>query len=216
VTQKTIQVGDRIPVPVSSRWLNIISVIGVCSLDSPSFQLKAIAVKSSRQYDLDGITEVYFENMGNTPCVVEYEVAGIVVTSSGGGGVVIENRPIIQRIEEAIQVDAQATVEDGKMRIIRANTLIPINQITIAAGAKKEFVPARESTSRRVTLQVISELETELRVGADSTLTATQGAVIKGSIDAIATAVIENTSAVWLINNGLSEATITGYEEYRP
>jgi hypothetical protein len=170
-----------------------------------------------RQFVLDGITEVQFFNPTDTDIEVDYESANIRIYGSGSGSVNIENAPSIQKIIEPIVVNATSTVEDGKMRLIRANVLIQIEQITLVPNEVKLFVAAREQTSRKVTLQVISDNATELRIGSTNTLTATQGGIIKGSIDAIATAVIENTSAIWLINNSQTEnAIVTGFEEYRP
>jgi hypothetical protein len=212
---EVVKAGRGKNIKTSGLYLSILDSSGAFEIRSP--KTGTLAGKVGRQFVLDGINEVQFFNTSDVDVSVEYESANIRIYGAGSGGVNIENTPSIQKIIEPIVVNATSTVEDGKMRLIRANVLTQIEQITLAPNEVKLFIAARERTSRKVTIQVISANATELRIGSDNTLTATQGGIIKGSIDAIASAVIENTSAIWLINNSQTEtATVTGFEEYRP
>ncbi|WP_102796765.1 hypothetical protein [Bowmanella denitrificans] len=206
--------GQELDIGTPAKFLSVINANGQFVIESPAFG--KVAGKVGRQYVLENVGNVTFINPTDGILDIDYEIANIQIFGAGNGTVSIDNKPTIQRIEEAIQVEAQATVEDGKMRQIQPNVLAAINQQTIPAGAVRQFVPARDNTNRRVTIQVISEALTVLRIGADNTITQTQGAIVAGSLDAIGTAVLDTASAIWLRNTSDTDAIVTGMEEYRP
>lgn len=215
MTTKTIQVGKDLLVKTSGIYLSIINATAQFAIEIDSHN--TVAGKVGRQYDLSNITEVLFVNTGATAVDIEYEIANIKIFGAGNGTVTVENELVITRIVEGIEVSATvSSIEDGKMRNIRSNVLNPLADITIPANSNKLIIAANDVTNRRVTMQVISAALTTLRIGKDNTISAVKGAIIRGSIDDIATAVIENSSAIWVYNDSATVATVTLQEEYRP
>ncbi|WP_416308532.1 hypothetical protein [Neptunicella sp. SCSIO 80796] len=209
----TIEAGKSKNVQTSALYLSIISTTGQFIVKSPAFG--ELAGKVGRQFVLDGISEVEFFNNGLDSIEIEYETANIRIYGAGSGAVNIENTPTIKRIIEPIAVTASATVEDGKVRQIQPDNFAELDQVTINPGETKKVIDAREETSRRVTLYVESAEFTVLRVGGSATLSASQGGIMSGSVDAIGEKEFKTTAAIYMKNTSGTVATISGFEEWR-
>lgn len=212
----TLSAYERKLIKVTSRFLNVLSVGGALDIESPQFDLKPIRVKSGWQLDLNGINEVYLYNAENAENIVEAQDAGIPISLGGGGGVTVENKPVIQRIEESIQVEAQATVDGGTVAIVARDVSNAITKKTIEPGQRLRIVDARNAIDRKITLQLITEntQRSKVYIGADQSISDDRGLVLFGNIDSIASMSISNQSAVWAYNASNFDAHIIGVEEY--
>lgn len=203
---KTIESGKSLAVKTPGLYLSIISTTGQFIIESELFG--ELVGKVGRQFKLPNVQEVSFRNPGPDAIDVEWEVANIEVFGNGSGAVSIENKPTIKRIEEPIQVTAEATVEDGTVTSQSPTTLGEVDDITVAAGAKVQVLAATAKDRRLVTLQNLSADMTLLRVGG-ATVAAGRGAILRGSLDAIASAELESVAAIYVFNESASPATVS-------
>jgi hypothetical protein len=218
MTVLTLKVGETRPVPTSKAYLNILSASANFIVESP--EIGRLTGKTNKRFEMGTFRSVDFVNESNASIDIEFEIANIKTTSSGESNVNVQNEVVVKRIVEAIQVNASATVEDGKMSKKVANIFQPIDaaKVSIEAGATIEVFPARAALNRKVTLQLITDNPdmSEIRVGnsADNT-TATKGIFMKGHEDVPAVYQWETETAVFVHNPNLTAITLAGGEEWR-
>jgi hypothetical protein len=211
-----LEANEKRRISTSSRFLNVLSIGGAVEVDSPSYDLKPVRVRSGWQLDLDAIPEVFITNLEGAQNIVEMQDAGIKISLGGGGGVTIENKPVIQRIEEGLNVTANATVTGGSFTVVTRDIFTALSKVTISAGERAQFAPARVALDRKVTIQIVSDNSARavVNVGNDATIDETKGVLLVGNINAIAAYEVSNQSAVWIYNSGAIDAVIMGVEEY--
>lgn len=212
--KKILAVGQEKTIQTPGRFLSIINTTAQFSIESPDFG--ELAGKVGRQYELPDTTQVVLVNTGDTPVEIEYEVANIKVHGAGNGAVTIENEVVVKRIQEALSFEATIdTLNDGKVRAIQANVINTLDDITIPSGQKVKIIDANDVTNRVVSIQNISDTVTALRVGSTA-VAAGKGKLMRGSINAIAESVIENTAEIYIHNTSGDVAKVSVTEEYRP
>lgn len=212
--KKTIAVGQQIQITTPGLFLSIINTTSQFHIESPDFGV--LIGKVGRQYELPNTNRVMLVNTGEDPVEIEYEVANIKVHGAGNGTVTVENEVVVKRIQEALSFEATIdTLNDGKVRAIRANVINTLDDITIPSGQKVKIIDANDVTNRVVSIQNISDTVTALRVGSTD-VAAGKGKLMRGSINAIAETVIENTAEIYIHNTSGDVAKVSVTEEYRP
>lgn len=205
--------GEERTINTSMRYLSIID-------SSKSFLISALEMgelvgEVGRQYELENINAVTFKNPANEPIEIDYEIANIKVHISGKGIVSVSNEVVVKRIVEAIQVNANATVENGKMALLTANNSNYSGVISIPKDTGVLIFPARDAVGRKVTLQVISDVRTTVTVGSSSQMDATKGVILSGYKDAIASLERMTVQPIYVYNSSADTAKIQAFEEYR-
>jgi len=205
-------------IQTSAMFLSIINSTGNFTLESPKFG--ALVGEVGRQYELQNVNQLTFVNNSDAPLDIEFEIANIKVHTSGKGVVSVSNEIVVKRIVEAIQVNANATVEDGKMAKKVCNIFAPFDHLnaTIAAGSTVKVLASREALNRVITIQLITDsvLMGEMRLG-DSALNATvnRGIWLQGNKDAPAAFEWETETALYIHNPTNNPITIAGGEQWR-
>lgn len=163
------------------------------------------------------VNKFNIKNITNETVTAVFANPDFKVRSSGGSSVTVVNDIVVKRIEEAIQVTADATVENGSMRLIRANQYIPIADTVIPANDYVQIALTRVVKNRRVTLQSVGvNGVTKLRFGKDATINGGgKGLLLQGDISNPASIIIENESSIFVYNESDNAAIITGVEEYQ-
>jgi hypothetical protein len=212
----TLVSGEERRINTPPKYLSIVDAANNFVIESPVFG--SVVGEVGRQYELEAVNEVVFVNNKETSIDIEYETANIKITTSGKGVVTVGNEIVVKRIVEAIQVEANATVENGKMAIFVANNFLPIavNKTSIGAGQTVEVLVARAELSRSVILQLITDSADmgEVRVGSTA-LNAVDGVFMQGNKDAPAQLTLETTTAIFVHNPTASAVTIGGCEQWR-
>jgi len=210
----TIPAGRSVPIVTTSLYLSIIDAtanFGVSFKKEPT----PLAGRIGRQFVLDGTNQVEFVNTSDFDIVVEYESANTRVFGSGSGAVNIANQPTIQRIVEPIDFEATVTFDTGTVGQLVSTVLNTPAHITIPAGQAAQLIAGNARVGRKIELQVISAELTELYVGADNTIDATKGLMVRGSNNYTGGAVIETESGLWAFNNSSTAAKVAVMEIYR-
>jgi hypothetical protein len=211
----TIAAGDRILVQTPSEYLNIISVTGVLTVESPQFGLKSFSAYSGYKLRMPKITSVYFLNESNAETVVIAEDNNAEITQSGGGDVSIQNAVTVQKIIEPFPFEANVTFDNGTFGALSSQVVNANLHVSIPAGTAREIIPARAKTARKIDLQVISDAMTDLYIGTDNGINAGSGLLIRGSIDFIGSGSFETEAAIWAFNDSATAAKVAVMEQYR-
>lgn len=215
----TLQPNEEKTIPTSGKFLSIVNASNSFKIQSP--EIGVVVGEVNRQYVLDSIREVVFVNDKATAIDIEWETSNIEIRTGNKGAVSINGEVVVSRIVEAIQVTADATVENGKMSQLTANNFaeIPVAKTSVGAGQTVEVLASRAALNRAVILQSITvdadgEL-LELRVGSTSQ-NAPNGLFMKGNEDAPAQLVLETETAVFVHNpHATKTVTIAGCEQWR-
>lgn len=212
----TLAVGESRRVPTGGLYLSIIFASAEFVVRAPELGGDLVG-ETNKQFKLPNINQVHFVNESLAAIDVKYEASNIESYSSGKGVVSVSNEIIVKRITEAIQVDANATVENGKMALLSSTGFAPINDLTIPAGQVRKFANARAQAGRKVTIQLTtndSELST-VRIGTSAALTANQGIYLQGNLNAVAGYEFNTETDVYIFNSGAKDAVVTGAEQWR-
>lgn len=201
---------SRKPLSKSGRYMTVASasapfLIEATGLVAPCY--------SNSTIDLDGYDNLTLVNNTDSPIQLDYvfNARNPVVF----GGAVEINKPIVvAEIQKSIQVTAQSTVEDGKMRHIVADTFVSYPDVVIPSGSVAKVIDPRVATNRKVMLQVISADWTPVRVGHSSAI-GSQSVYVRGKSTSPGTFVTQNSAALFVRNEGATEALITVTEEYK-
>jgi hypothetical protein len=176
VAKYSLQPSEKRLVKTSSRFLSIIELDGQMQIESPAYNLKPVRVKPGWQLDLDGIQEVYIENIDSVAISAELQDAGIRISSGGGGAVSVTNKPVIQRIEEPMPFNANVTFTEGSVTLVSPNTLdtLPDKVCGISTSTMLANVSADRTT---LIIQNLSDTYA-LRVGGNQ-VTGNQGFMLE-------------------------------------
>lgn len=204
----TIRPGQRAEISTPHSFLKVIAHTGDFDIgfDGQTPDKGAVDV-----YQIgERIERVFFINNGSVDVDVEYEITEIL--SMGRSS--ISGVATVQ-VEGALPVTADATVEDGKMRKIVSGSIITPQHLSVTAGHTVALVSARDNTNRLVTVQNISDEWATVAVSGNSSMTDSEGLLLAGDIDSIATLTIENTSALYVRNLSAVSAKVAVTEEFR-
>lgn len=212
----TLQPNEERRVSTGGLFLSIVEASAKFKVAAPELGGDLIG-ETGRQFKLPGISQVLFVNESDSPIDIEFESSNIEVSTSGKGIVTVSNEIVVKRIVEAIQVNANATVENGKMSNLAATAFLAINDLTIPAGEVRKFANARAMPGRKVIIQTVTDdvdLST-IRIGSSAALTANQGVYLQGNLDAVAGYEFDTETTVYIRNVGAKDAVIAGGEQWR-
>lgn len=215
----TLGAGQERPVITSGKYLSIVEANHPFIVSGGFGELTG---EVNRNFELEEYREVTFKNESENVVELFYEVSNIKVSTGGKGSVSISNAVEVTRIRESIQVDANATVENGKMAILPANNFESIapNKTVLAVGQTLEVFPARNAENRNVLVQLITDTGetgnfTAVRVGT-SALNVDTGIFLSGNKNAPASKEFENMAASIFVKNESDEpVTLAGGEQWR-
>ncbi|WP_046030544.1 hypothetical protein [Vibrio vulnificus] len=155
--------------------------------------------------DAINVTEfdaVRFENESVSVAKVEYQISDLPVQTNATQNITI------QRIIEPIQFEASVKVVDGlKVELIAPNQLVSAQDKTIAPGQTAK-VTSNALGRKQTAIQVISDEATTLRIGG-ANVAENVGALLRGSISAVASMVIESGAEVYVFNGSNTTATVS-------
>jgi len=211
----TLKPKESRPIKTGGLFLSIVESSSRFVVESP--EIGTLAGEVGRQFKVPNINQVFFVNETEQSIDIEYESSNIEVSAGTKGIVSVGNSITVQRIIEAIQVDANATVENGKMALLPASGFAPIDDVNIAPGQTELIVNSRQATNRKVTLQVITD-DTDMstvRMGTSPVLSDGQGIFLQGNKNAVSGYEFSTEQAVYVRNTGDKTATITGGEAWR-
>ena len=204
-TKLVIAANKSAKLSAEGRFLLLRSSTGALEIKAQNRDSYQMLVGESLQVDNDN--NFIVKNLENSEIIAVFESVDYKVQSAGNAAVTVANKPIIQRIEEAIQVNAQATVENGTMHVIASTSLADLQDKTIAAKTKSLLIGANPNR-KAVLIQVISDEKTELRVGT-SNVSSNRGIFVAGSKLSPAIIPIETTAELHAYNDhGTATATI--------
>lgn len=210
----TLQAGGVKNLQTPNRWLNVFDASAVFVLSVEG--LADMQIKKDWQVDVSSVAQVEVRNDSNEPIDLDIENTPLPVRASGGGAVTIEGKPIIQRIEEAIQVTADATVENGSMKQIVPDAALTLSDVIIEPGQTVKVIDERTGAfNRKVLLQTVSESPTSVRVGFNSTLTSGEGVLMRGYKDSPASVEVNQTTAIFVHNASTETAKISVSEAWK-
>lgn len=201
-----LQAGESRLFPTAGRYLNVIAASDSFVISNSALGLSANAVKAGWIIDLDKYPSIDLENPTDKTLSIELQSSQLKINAAGGESVSISNKPVIQRIEESINVTAQATVENGTVHVVPGTNLHADQDKTIGTGSKVKLLAANPNR-KSVLVQVISESRTRLRIGSSS-VSAGRGVFIAGSITAPASMTIECSGDVYAFNESDETATV--------
>jgi|GEM_PF-4556600 len=161
----TLQVGESRNIQTPSRFLSILELDGLLSVSSPSYQLKPLRVKPGWQLELDGIPQVTIENVDNVAVTVELQDAGVKISGGGGGSVSITNKPVIKRIEEPLDFQANVEFNGGSVELISSNNLNTLPDVLCGINASTQV--AVENQQRQTLIIQNQSDEFGVRIGGN-------------------------------------------------
>ncbi len=207
MNQFTLQPNEIRQFPLSGRYLVARTIIGSVVISDPTLGLPEFTIKQSDNVEFEQSRSVTVRNAGATVATVELQSSPVKIFSNDGGSVKISGGSI-DSILTPIAVTAEATVENGTMTSLSPDTNSQSNDIVIAPGATATILAAIPAAKRRVAIvQNISAAETTLRIGGAPTVSS--GALLKGSIDGIASLEIDNVGEIKAYNASGSAATVS-------
>ena len=191
----TLQPNQERTIPIGGLFLSIVNASTAFSISGDFGRLVG---EVGRVFEMNDYREAIFINESDAPIDIEYEVSNIKVHASGKGLVAITNAVEVTRIQEAIQVNANATVENGKM------ALLPPNNFEGLDVSKSAFI------------QLITESDTfsKIRIGT-SALNVDNGVFLAGNLNAPATFEFDTQTPVFVKNMGVGDVTLAGCEQWR-
>tara|TARA_B100000700_G_scaffold23245_1_gene22511 strand:+ start:12800 stop:13447 length:648 start_codon:yes stop_codon:yes gene_type:complete len=196
----TIPAGETRPFANTKRFLNVLDLSGPTLIKSPYDEWEQ-TIKQGWTLDLQGVNQFVIENPSNTALTVEIESSPFPIQGGAAEGVEITNTPTIKRIEEAIQVNAQATVENGKMTIRSGAGVVAHGDIEVQPLQRVKVLSADAvSLGRSVTIANVSASLTKLRLGADNTVSEQKGLPLYGSSDAPASFEVDTLGELYVYN----------------
>lgn len=212
----TLKAGEEQQRPMGARWLSIVDANTRFKIEG---EFGSLVGEVGRIFDMEGFNQVNFKNESTEQIEFEYEASNIKVYAVGKGVVSVSNAIEVTRIRESIQVDANATVENGKMAILPANNFESIapNKTVVAPGQTLEIFPARNAENRSVLIQLITDSPnfSAVRVGTSSANVAT-GVFMSGNKNAPASFNFENIAApIFVKNESAENVTLAGDEQWR-
>ncbi|QYK03127.1 hypothetical protein [Shewanella psychrotolerans] len=203
----TLQAGETRLFPTAGRYFNVIAASDTFELSNSALGLAANQIKAGWIVDLEKYPSVDIENKHSYPITLELQSSQLKINAAGGESVSISNKPIIQRIEESIRVDAQATVENGTVHVVLGASVADAQDITITAGQKVQVLAANPDRKSAL-IQVLSATRTDLRIGSNA-IQAGRGVFVSGSKSAPAVMPIESTGALYAFNESGDIATLS-------
>jgi hypothetical protein len=204
----TLTPGQSVPMNLAGKYLICRKVQSTILISSPDNGMGDTEVRQSDNINLEGFKSIFVKNDGAIDADIDLQSSMVPIAVNDGGSVVISGGSI-DSIVEPIQVTASATVEDGTVTNLSHTSLEQSNDIAVPGNSTVTVLVADNvSFKRTVNIQNISATETLLRVGGNA-VAANQGAIIKGSMDAIASWESDNLGVIKVHNESASAAKVS-------
>lgn len=216
----TLKPKESLPIALGKKWLNVFSVSAPIVFKSIEHSMEE-TLRSAKSYDVEGLFSAQLYNPLDEDVTVDFENSELQTASSVTN---VGNEPWIAGIRQPIRVDAQATVENGKMSMLGATSMRAVPDITIPSYGIVLFAPARVGrTSRRVTVQIITPDEaiqdpsglSKIRIGSSSSLKQNEGIYLQGTINSSQGYELETDTPIYIRNMTNDTVVITGAEQWR-
>lgn len=167
-----------------------------------SDDFRASGISTGDAINVTEYDEMRFENESDKAAQVDYQISDLPVQTNATQNLTI------QRIIEPIQFEASVKVVDGlKVELISPNQLSSLPDKTIQPGQTVKL-SSNALGRKQSAVQVISDDVTLLRVGG-ANVDASSGAILKGSITALASTVIDSAADVYAYNASNTEAKVS-------
>lgn len=209
--QYTLQPNQVFNLALTGRYLNVLEVTGDVLAQS-SDGIKPFKFKGGRTLDVGNFESLELKNVGNTAATYDVEINNIKIEANSGGEVSIKGAVSVSDMPP-VSVTANATVQNGSMQLNEPNVIGTVIDVTVAAGASAEIVPARAAKGRRIQLNNVSESKTVCRVG-DASVAANRGTPLIGSKDIPSGWIVATRAAVHVFNASTEPAKISVTELY--
>lgn len=200
-----LAIGQKVPLHTDGDYLLLRAATGAIELSKNGGQGYGMMVGET--IETKTIDKLILNNVSGALNTVVFESVDFEVKSSGVSGVNVLNKPVIQKIEESINVNAQATVDNGTVHVIPAGSVSETPDTTINATTGKQLLAAN-AARKAVIFQVISATKTNVRFGGVN-IAAGRGLMAAGSAAAPAVVVLECKGAIHAYNESASQAKIS-------
>ncbi|MBY6095125.1 hypothetical protein [Ferrimonas balearica] len=212
----TLQSGEIRPFPTGARWLNVISASGAFIIANHDQGLPDTTMKGGWIADVQDFTAVELQNPGAEAVTIELQCSALRIQASGSNSVEVSNAVVVERINQALQVTASATVDGGTMANLSANRHQALATKTINPGETVKLCDARMAAGRAVLMQVLSADDTTAQVRISHEAPGeSSGLMLLGSAIAPALHRWAAETAVYMRNTGTAPAIVTGAEIWR-
>ncbi|MGR5278804.1 hypothetical protein ACPV5J_19135 [Vibrio rotiferianus] len=172
-----------------------------------SDDFRASGVQTGDAINVAEFDAMRFENESGEVAKVEYQISDLPVQTNATQNITI------QRIIEPIQFEASVKVVDGlQVEVIASSGMDSLPDKTVNAG-QTVTINSNKLGRKQTLIQVISDDVTALRVGGAG-VSANAGALLKGSINAPASMVIDNAAPVYVHNASATAAKISVTEVF--
>lgn len=188
-----------------NKYLEVRFSDGEIEISAPN--LSAVRLSSGEVYDVSGVDKLKVRNVSGASNYVSLQTFNRLKVGNLATDVSVVNKLIIQRIEEAIQVEASATVDNGTVHVVPAGSLIDVLDITINPNSSKDVLVAN-AARKSALLQIISATKTPVRIGGPA-VAAGRGIYASGSIANPAIIPISVNGVVRVHNESADIATIS-------
>lgn len=203
----SLQPGEKRLYALSGKYLLARRIEGRILINDADTGLPETEIRQADIIELTNQRQLTVQNAGNAVAVIELQSSTVPIRLNDGGSVTISGGSI-DSIRDSIQVEAQATVENGSIIPLSPALVNQLNDVNIPANSAVTIMPANPTAKRRVViLQNISAEQTILRIGSTPAVNA--GALLPGSINAIATLEIDTKGEIRARNISATAATVS-------
>lgn len=209
MTPLTIKAGASVPLTINNHILYIARSTGAFIIKHPS--IPDVLGEQGLQLEMAQTKTVTLHNPAKTD--VELIYMGLDKPQQSNV-IAVSNKLVIERIEGSLPVKATAVVDGGTVSQIVPDTFSTTNDVVIAPGEVVMLLPLRQAHNRSVTIQVISDDWTTVRLGNSSALKSNQGGYLRGRYTAPATATLNTTAAIFALNTSINDAAVSITELY--
>lgn len=192
--------GHRFDVGGTGKYLLIRFADENVTLSSDAF--REAGIQTGDTIDVADFNAMQFNNRSSAPVKIDYQISDLKVATNA------TQRITVQRIIEPIQFNASVKVKDGlKVETIAPAALISQRDKVIPAFGKLKLTSNRHKR-KQITVQVISDELTALRIGGEN-VAADCGALVLGSKHAPSALSVDTSAAVFAFNNSSTEARVS-------
>ncbi|MEZ8102222.1 hypothetical protein [Vibrio bivalvicida] len=195
-----LQPNKQTPISVGGKGKYLI----VRSTSAPVFigddNLRPQRLESGDRINVSEFDKLFLEHKESQTVTFDYQISDLEVRPASTSGLVV------QRIIEPIEFSATVSVADGlKVEPLSPAAMTTKPDIEIAPNAKVKIC---NSGFRKVSIQVISDEVTTLRVG-DFNIASNRGLMVMGSKHATGSLSLEFTGELYAVNTSTSTARLS-------
>ncbi|MET2901415.1 hypothetical protein ABXV22_24440 [Vibrio rotiferianus] len=194
--------GDSFDFNVSSKGKYLLIRASDSGVVLGSDDFRSTGIQTGDAINVSEFDAMRFENPTDETLRVEYQVSDLPISTNATQNIEI------QRIIEPIEFEATVKLEDGlKVEPIAPTRLNSLPDKEIQAGQTVK-VTSNETDRKQTVIQVHSDNVTLLRIGGVN-VNANTGAILSGSVHAMASTVIDSSADVYLHNTASTVAKVS-------